>query len=205
MVPGRFKLALLTLKMTATRFLIFVRHSAVQIEPNRSSHEWSLSEEGRARCRQLSQQLKPYNPSIYITSEESKAIATGQILATEMEIFHKSAPGLQEHDRQEVPYFSDEASFRAAVDNLFANPEKLVFGNETADQALSRFSSAVHRELENEPYGNVAFVTHGTVLTLFVCSSNPQLKPIEFWKSLALPCAVILDYPGLFFQETIFI
>ena len=191
--------------MSQKRFLIFIRHSAVQIDPLRSSHEWSLSTEGRSRCQQFANKLIPYDPAIFITSHENKAIETGQLFGIELNKFHRSVPGLQEQDREGAPFFNDKESFRAAVEKLFNNPEQLVFGRETADQAFSRFNSAVYRELENEPDGNIAIVTHGTVMTLFVCNSNPQLKPIEFWNSLTLPCAVILNYPGFAFHETVFI
>lgn len=188
------------------RYLIFVRHSAVQIDPDRSSHEWVLSADGRARCLPLAESLSQYQPSLFVSSEEQKAVETAQIISTALGIPQRSAPGLQEHNRAGTPYFNSNRAFRAAITEFFNHPKKRVFGQETAVDAFSRFNQAVLREIPFHPHNNhadLAFVTHGTVLTLFVCHYNPQLDPIAFWNSLDMPCAVILNYPDLSFATNL--
>ncbi len=185
-----------------THYLIFVRHSAVQIDQDRSSHEWVLSADGRARCLPLAKSLSQYQPSLFVSSEEQKAIETAQIMSSALGIPQRSAPGLQEHNRAGTPYLNSNRGFRAAITEFFNHPGKLVFGQETAVDAFSRFNQAVFREIALHPHNshaNLTFVTHGTVLTLFVCHYNPQLDPIAFWNSLGMPCAVILNYPDLSF------
>jgi len=72
----------------------------------------------------------------------------------------------------------------------------LVFGGESADQAHQRFSQAIARVMERHPDQNVAVVSHGTVMTLFVARAV-GLEPFPFWKRLGLPAFVVLSWPQL--------
>ncbi|MCP5098574.1 MAG: histidine phosphatase family protein, partial [Chloroflexi bacterium] len=126
-----------------TRFLIFIRHSKVVKDPTIPSHTWQLSEDGRSLCLDLLPQITSYQPAIFVTSTENKARKTGRIIADALNTPCHDAPGLQEHDRTGTPYFEDAEEFRTAVSTLFAHPDKLVFGQETANQAYTRFNHAV--------------------------------------------------------------
>jgi broad specificity phosphatase PhoE len=177
--------------------LILVRHAAVHVDPSIPSHQWPLTVDGRSTTQQLAHQLKPYQPGRIITSEEAKAQATGAALADVLRLPTKTAPGLQEHDRRGVPYFESKADFATAVTNFFTHPDELVFGRETAVQATTRITQAINHQLEANPDTTLAIVSHGTVLTLFICQHNPELSPMQFWQSLTLPCAFILTLPEL--------
>lgn len=124
-------------------------------------------------------------------------MATGAALAEVLDLPAQSAPGLQEHDRRGVPYFENKVDFETAVATLFNRPNELVFGNETAVQAKMRFETAVRQQLENYPQDTLIIVTHGTVLTLFLCHHNLHLQPLPLWQSLAMPCAFVLNLPGM--------
>jgi len=152
-----------------------------------------LSEAGRRRCGPLADRLEGYAPDVIVTSDEPKAVQTGRIVASELGKPLKTAQGLHEHDRSNVAFESTEW-FEAAVARFFAEPGRLVFGNETADQAYSRFSEAVARVLEEHPEQNVAIVAHGTVMSLFV-ARTAGLEPFPFWKRLGLPAFVVLSRP----------
>jgi broad specificity phosphatase PhoE len=175
--------------------LILIRHAAVRVDPTISSHEWPLKVDGRSATHQLAHKLKPYLPSHIVTSEEAKAQATGMALAEVLDLPTQSVPGLQEHDRQGVPFFVNKAEFETAVANFFAHPNELVFGGETAVEATARFTKVVNRQIAETPKGNLIIVTHGTVLSLYICQYNPDLSPWEFWQSLTMPCAFILSLP----------
>ncbi|MFZ1400398.1 MAG: histidine phosphatase family protein [Candidatus Promineifilaceae bacterium] len=177
--------------------LILVRHAAVSIDPTLPSHQWPLTPDGRSATHQLAHKLAPYQPSRIITSQEPKAVATGAALAEALTLPSHAAPGLQEHDRRGVPFFENKADFATAVSQLFTHPNDLVFGNETAVQTRVRFETAVRQQLQNHSQDTLALVTHGTVLTLFLCQHNPHLQPLSFWQSLALPCAFVVRLPGL--------
>jgi broad specificity phosphatase PhoE len=78
---------------------------------------------------------------------------------------------------------------------LFEHPQGLVFGSETADEAHRRFAEAVAGVIAKYPSGNLAVVSHGTVMTLFV-ARIVDLEPFPFWKRLGLPALVVLSLPG---------
>jgi broad specificity phosphatase PhoE len=178
-----------------SRKLILVRHSAVAQIPGVPSHEWKLSADGRSLSRHFALQLAPHNLNTFITSEEAKARETGEIMAGILSLPCQTAPGLQEHARQTMPYYERVADFTAAIAHFFAHPDELVLGEETAAQALHRFETAVQHILKAHPVGNLAIVTHGTVLSLFLHHHNPNLDVFEFWQKLTLPCAFVTAVP----------
>ncbi|HSO27184.1 MAG TPA: histidine phosphatase family protein [Anaerolineales bacterium] len=182
--------------------LILIRHSNSALDPRRPAPEWGLTAEGRQRCQQLAEQLKPYAPDVLIASQERKAWQTTQEIATWLEIPWFTFPGLQEHMRLKAPYFPDPQSFRAAVEKLFQHPQELVFGEETAAQALARFSGAIDMALAQFADRSVGIITHGTVLSLFV-ANRCQLNAWQLWQSLELPAFVVLDIPGFKLRKVV--
>jgi broad specificity phosphatase PhoE len=180
--------------------LILVRHSLPEINPTVTASQWQLSEEGRQRCKSLAAALAPFEPDVFYTSTEPKAIETGQLVASRLNRRVESADGLHEHVRTDVAFGSTER-FEKAVGQFFAQPAQLVFGSETADQAHQRFTEAIAAVLDRCPRKTVAIVTHGTVMTLYV-SRALQLEPFGFWKRLGMPAFVALSYPD-FNQVTV--
>jgi broad specificity phosphatase PhoE len=173
--------------------LILIRHSQPEIDPTLPASQWRLSETGRLRCRPLADRLTVHHPDVIVASAEPKAVETAQIVAALLDKPFETAEGLHEHDRHDVGPLS-KAQFEAAVADLFANPQRLVFGRETADQAHRRFAKAIAGVLARHPGNNVAVVTHGTVMTLFVARTT-GLEPLPFWKELGLPAFVVLSRP----------
>lgn len=182
------------------RFLILVRHSQSQPDDQRPAREWPLSETGRARCVELAHQLRAYDPAVFVSSTEPKAIETAQITAALLSKSHYSAEGLHEHERPQAAWLG-QAAFEETIARFFALPDQLVFGAETADQAYLRFSQAVHDTLTRYS-GTVALVTHGTVLTLFAARAA-GIAPFPFWKTLQMPSFVVLSIPDFQLIETI--
>ena len=179
------------------RYLLLIRHSAVVQVPDTPSYLWSLSADGRSRCHTLAPHLLPYQPVVFVTSIERKAVETGHILAEHSGVPCHTAAGLQEHDRRGTAYFPNKADFIATVTRLFEQPDTLVWGQETAVQARDRFIQGVQNVLNQYQQGNIAIVTHGTVLTLFLAHYNPQLDTISFWQNLALPDYFVVTLPDM--------
>ncbi len=98
---------------------------------------------------------------------------------------------LHEHERISVPYLS-RAEFESAVREFFSNPDELVFGSETANQAHERFSRAVACALSQVDQSKIVIVAHGTVISLFVSRLTGQ-SGYEIWSGLGLPCLAVLD------------
>lgn len=69
-------------------------------------------------------------------------------------------------------------------------------GKEIADQAYDRFSQAVSDVLKSYPSHDLAIVSHGTVISLFV-SRRCGIPPFEFWQRLGLPSYVVLSLPEM--------
>ncbi len=189
--------------MSANDITLLIRHAPVQIDPSRPSQEWMLSEEGRRKCELFSNKLIEYHLSLFITSQETKAVETGKIFAAVTNLPIKSVPGLAEQRRLTAPYFKSEGHFKDAIEKLFTYPDKLVFGEETANEALFRFQRAIENEQFKHPNANTAFVTHGTVMTLFICHHNPNLPPVSLWNQLTLPCAAVLERPDFKLKKLI--
>jgi broad specificity phosphatase PhoE len=184
------------------RKLILIRHSLPEIVPEQPASQWWLSDAGRRRCANLAERLAPHDPAVLVSSLEPKAIETGQIVAAILGIPFKTAANLHEHERRNVGLFADSNQFQARVVSVFEHPGERILGEETADEAHVRFARAVAGLLEQHPGGNLAVVTHGTVMSLFV-SRAARIAPAPFWKRLGLPAFAVLSLPGLGLLETV--
>ena len=175
------------------RFLILVKHAMPQIDETKSAADWHLSERGRASCLDLAEALRPYNPDLFVTSDEPKARETGQLVAEHLRLPCSPVPNLHEHDRRGVPFMRREI-WHATLKTFFARPDDPIFGNETANQARLRFSRAVEAVVETHPHKTIAIATHGTVISLFVAQKT-RTNGFDLWQRLGLPSYVVLDLP----------
>ena len=174
-----------------TKHLILVKHSVPAIVGDQPASSWRLSEPGRLRARQLAEELKKFEPETIVSSDEPKARETAEIVGRDLGLGIQIIHDLHEHDRSNVPYLSLDA-FQSSIRQLFQEPDQLVFGNETADQAYTRFYSALHSILNENKNKTVVVVTHGTVISLFVARLTGSSE-LELWKKLGLPSFVALD------------
>lgn len=175
------------------RRLILVRHAAPTQDPAIPSREWSLSPAGQSDAERLTEMLAPYAPVAIITSDERKARQTAQPLTQRLSLTVEVAAGLHEHERRTVGLLSAEV-FQATMKRFYAEPDALVFGEETAHQALARFVAAIEEVLAHHPNGDIAIFTHGTVMTLFVAAHSAN-DPMDFWRHLNLPAWVVFTVP----------
>jgi broad specificity phosphatase PhoE len=147
-------------------------------------------------------EIVPYDLAAVVASREPKAVETGQIVARALGLPFETAADLHEHDRPNVGLLADEEQFQARVASVFEHPGELVFGRETADEAHVRFTTAIANVMAQHPRGNLAVVTHGTVMTLFVARAA-GLDPVPFWKRFGLPAFVVLSLPGFGLVEVV--
>jgi broad specificity phosphatase PhoE len=157
------------------------------------SREWRLSDEGRARCIPLAAYLATYEPAIVATSAEPKATETARIVAEHLSTPLEVIEDLHENDRTNLGWLGSE-ELEATIARFFAEPDRHIMGNETADEAYARFAAAVDDVCARYPAGNIVIVAHGTVITLFVSRLTGQ-EPFSFWKRLGLPSFVVLSLP----------
>jgi broad specificity phosphatase PhoE len=155
------------------------------LDPSVPSEEWRLSEEGRALCEGLAGQVGVYKPQRLLSSPEPKALETAELIAPVLGLDVEVVDDLRETARRTVGWLERDV-FQERIRKLFAKADQVVFGEESASAALARFSRAVERI--EEP---AAFVTHGTVMSLYLAGSDPD-GGFAFWKTLGLPDVVLL-------------
>lgn len=181
--------------------LILVKHALPALEPGVPSREWHLAEGGRARCLPLAERLAAYTPVAIATSGEPKATETARIVGARLGVPVEVVKALHENDRTGLGWLG-AAALEARIDRFFAEPDRLVMGNETADEAHARFAAAVEDVCARHPDGTIVIVAHGTVMTLFV-SRLAGLEPFPFWKRLGLPSFVALSLPDYAIQAIV--
>lgn len=186
--------------MNANKKLLLIKHSMPVLDPNVPAPDWHLGERGRALSELLANKLVAYSPDVIVSSVEPKAIETAQIVASRLGKPHEIIAGLHEHDRRNVPFMPlEELEARAA--EFFSKPDQLVLGSETANQAHARFANAIAQVIEKFPNQNIAVVSHGSVISLFIARNNEM--PFDFWKRLGLPSIVVLALPDFKIEEVI--
>ena len=171
--------------------LILVRHSEPEIQPDKPASTWRLSESGRDKAMLLADELRGFTPASIWCSQEPKATETAQILADALNVPVNVTDGLEEHHRDNVPYFPTQDEFEQAIEQFFLNPEEPVLGDETARQALQRFTAAIDRIIVTGTAETAIVVTHGTVMTLYM-ASIAGVDPMRFWCSLETPSFAVL-------------
>jgi broad specificity phosphatase PhoE len=183
------------------RKIIFVRHSITRPEPGIPPNQWELTDKGRSRCFPLADRIKKMKPDIVVTSKERKARETGQIIADILDLSCQSAENLHEHLRNPDEIFSYSV-FLDRIANLFSKPDKIIFGMESAVQALERFSTAVSSVMDTLPDINPVIVSHGTVLSLYYGDITGN-DPFEFWKMLGMPALYTVSWPDTVVESII--
>jgi broad specificity phosphatase PhoE len=171
--------------------LILIKHASPQVEPDVSSHDWKLSAAGREKAAALAERLRAHAPRIVFTSDEPKAIETAEIVSAALNVPTRIVPDLHEHDRSNVPQMPTR-EFISSMALFFKRRNELVLGRETAEQAQRRVTGAIEGIVSKHGDEDVAVVTHGTVLALYL---TPLLKgdAFELWRKLGLPSFVVID------------
>jgi broad specificity phosphatase PhoE len=162
--------------------LLLVRHSVPEVDPARPAEEWHLSAEGRARC---GPRLFELAPAAIVASTEPKASETAALIGAELGLAVREDDALRESARRTVPWLEAE-DFLRAMRRLFAQPDEVVFGEETAAQALARFSAAVSGLAD----GTVV-VSHGAVISLYAAAWTGR-DAFALWSDLELPDLVVV-------------
>ncbi len=175
------------------RQLILIKHAKPQVQEDVPSREWGLSEEGRLKAAHLAERITSFDPALVVSSDEPKALETATILSNALGKPLESARGLEEHDRANVPMMASR-EFISLMALFFKQRTRLVLGLETAAQATTRITDAVDGLLLAHPQGNLAVVTHGTVLALLVAERAHE-DAFGVWRRMALPSYAVFNVP----------
>jgi broad specificity phosphatase PhoE len=149
--------------------LFYITHPNVEVEPDVAVARWSLSDTGRRRAATMAEQVWVRSVRRVLTSDETKAVETAEILAAALSIEPEVVPGTGEMDRTATGYLP-AVEFEALADAFFAAPDVSVSGWERAVDAQRRIAGALDPILDEPTQrGDVAVVGHGGVGTLWYC------------------------------------
>jgi broad specificity phosphatase PhoE len=183
------------------RKLILIKHASPLVIPGTPPEKWSLSDKGKESCAALAHALREYKPTTIVSSTEPKAIETAQLTAAALKIDTSTAEDLHEHDRSNVPHMRS-GEFISHMELFFRKPNERVLGRESAEQCADRFEDAVHDLLDQHKTGNVAIVTHGTVIALFIARHTGG-NAFEWWRKMGLPSFAVMSLPDLKLEKSV--
>lgn len=146
--------------------MLFVRHAPPVVDRSVPAADWSLAPGAELS---LAVQLP------LVSSAETKARQTAALLGEHCEIdarLGEVTRGWSDNFEAEVARYLDGEALE---------------GWEPQRDACARFTAAV------DEHGDATYVTHGTVLTLYLSSVVPDLDPFTFWRALTLPDAWAWD------------
>lgn len=146
----------------------YLSHPEVSIDPAIPVPQWSLSDVGRARVIEAAERPWAGDVDRLVSSPETKAIETAEILAAAMGIPVEVRAGIGEIDRSATGYVTHERHEQLA-DELFQRPEQSASGWERAVDATARMIRHVDDLLAPAADGHVVIVGHGGVGTLLMC------------------------------------
>lgn len=170
--------------------IVLVRHAQPVVDPQRPAHDWELAEAAVEGILSLAAQLRALGIDGIMTSPERKAVATARIIALELGLAVVEEPALREQGGEPMRWIESEEAFHAAVARHFAKPEEVVLGNESSDDAVKRFITAIERARAH--YHFPALVGHGRVMSGFMARVI-DTRPIDVWKDLRMPDAFVVD------------
>ncbi len=184
--------------------LVLVKHSNSNHNPAQPAQDWELTPQGYARCAPLAKRLAAYEPRRLFCSPMPKAMQTARTVAADLaHIPVIACPRLAEHSRRSNAPYGSAAAFEARIRQLFENPDKLVFGDETANQAKERFQSGIASLLDiADPAENIVVITHGTVAVLFTAHYK-VLDSYALWRKLKMPSYIELGIPDFRISQVI--
>lgn len=179
-----------------------MKHAAPTIVEDLPASRWVLSESGKRQCEDLHSRLAKYRPAIIYTSEEPKAVQTAEIIASRLNVPFSPRHGLQENDRTGLPFFHDEAELQTRMEAFFQRSSERVIGEESADEAHSRFVGAIHDALASTRARPTVAVTHGAVISLLVARAN-DLSTYSLWRDLHFTSFVVVSTPSFTLREVV--
>lgn len=188
--------------MACPRKLILVRHSESRPVEDLPPAQWGLTRRGRIRCAKLALYLRDYELQELYASQERKAQETAALVAARLNLPVRTYPDLHEHVRVGAPFLPRE-QFVATIRTFFQNTDSLVFGSETASESYRRFARAIDLLVAQNERTDVAIVTHGTVISLFV-GAHSSWEPFEFWRRLRQPGLAVFEIPSFSLARTAF-
>ena len=146
----------------------YLSHPQVRVDPDVPVPDWGLAEPGCDRLRALRGRQWLAGIERIVSSEERKAVETGELIAAMIDRPVEVAADMHENDRSATGFLPPD-EFETTADRFFAHPAESIRGWERAVDAQARIVGAVRKVLEARPETTL-FVGHGGVGTLLKCA-----------------------------------
>ncbi len=153
--------------------LRYVTHPEVTVDPATPVERWALSPTGLARARAMLEQPWVGELERIVSSDETKAVQTAELLAEATGLRVEVRAGIGENDRRATGFLPPE-EFEATADRFFAQPERSIRGWERAVDAQSRIVDGLADLLDPAETRSTVVVGHGGVGTLWYCRLTDQ-------------------------------
>lgn len=147
--------------------LVLIRHSQPVLDCSVPSSTWQLSEHGRGRRLDIVPTVERTEPVHIGAGPESKMLEAASIVGDQLGLRVTAIDELSEHRRPLLPERGQE-EWHALIARLFAEPDRLVLGRDTANQCLGRFSHAIGRIADQHRNESFAVVSGATTISLYV-------------------------------------
>lgn len=175
--------------------LILIRHSVPILDFSVPSSTWELSDDGRRRCLDIVPTVERAEAVHIYAGPEPKMAETASIVGEHLGIAVTRIDDLSEHRRPRLPERGQE-EWHALIARLFAEPEQLVLGHETANQCLDRVDAAIRRIADQHRGESFAVVSGGTAISLYV-ARHQKAAVFDFWQTLDMPHVVVTEHPAI--------
>ncbi len=144
------------------RYLRYLTHPQVRIDPSVPVPLWGLSDVGRERV-ETTKKVSPFDRTrVIISSLETKALETAAILADHWTVPIIVKETAHENDRSATG-FMPPPEFEKMADAFFAQPEKSIRGWERAVDAQTRIVRVAMDALTAQNQDDILMVGHGGV------------------------------------------
>ena len=151
-----------------SRILRYLSHPQVEQDPEIEVMQWHLSAVGKSRVLSLGRPDVLAATTNIISSAETKAMGTADILAEALGLGVQVRERMHENDRSATGYLPPDV-FEATANQFFASPEHSVRGWERALDAQQRIVQETEAVMAEYQQGDLLLVGHGGVGTLLYC------------------------------------
>jgi broad specificity phosphatase PhoE len=155
--------------------LILLRHAETNVDENTLISKWTLTDKGQKDAFDLFKSDLFHDVDIIISSEEQKAFQTAYPLSEKLRKKIIREKNLNEISRDLGKFLKTKDEYLKTMKRCIENRTQSFNNWETANQALKRFSNAIHEIDSNYSDKKILIVAHGCVINLYFTNILEQL------------------------------
>ena len=164
-----------------------VRHSESAVDPSRPPEQWDLTVRGQELAARLAASQEWKRMSAVACSEEPKAKMTATLIA---EHWHKPLVPDQRFREVTRPFSDTTREFEEMVAEYLKG--RALPAWEQISEAANRFQSGL-ADLRKKHRGDVAVVSHGTIMAVYLSRSLGIRFSGREWSKIAMPDVCVID------------